>query len=145
TRAFICGLPSWSILVGLVDSGKHVAGLIDLPATDELFIAVNGRTTRNGEPVKTSGQTSLDEARFSTTDPFLFESAEFYAFDRVRRAARITRYGLDGSAYARLAAGTLDLVMESGLKPHDYDALVPVVRGAGGHIGDWEDGDNFAS
>jgi histidinol phosphatase-like enzyme (inositol monophosphatase family) len=145
TRAFICGIPSWSILVGVVEGGERIAGMIDLPATDELFIAVDGETTRNGAPVQTSGQRTLEQARFSTTDPFLFVDSEFEAFNRIRRTVQIARYGLDGSAYARLAAGGLDLVVESGLKPHDYDALVPVVRGAGGHFGDWEGGDNIAS
>lgn len=145
TRAFLCGLPSWSVLVGLVDEERHHAGMIDLPSTNELFIAVDGRTSCNGLAVQASGRTQLSEARLSTTDPFLFLGAEFEAFDRVRKAALVTRYGLDGSAYARLAASDLDLVIESGLKPHDYDALIPVVRGAGGHIGDWVGGNDFAS
>jgi fructose-1,6-bisphosphatase/inositol monophosphatase family enzyme len=47
-------------------------------------------------------------------------------------------------AYARVATGDIDLVIESGLKPHDYDALVAVIRGAGGHIGNWSGDDNLA-
>ena len=54
------------------------------------------------------------------------------------------RFGHDGYAYARLAAGSLDLVVECGLKPHDYNALIPVVRGAGGVIGNWQGGNDFA-
>jgi myo-inositol-1(or 4)-monophosphatase len=84
----------------------------------------------------------LADARLSTTDPFLFDDRA--AFERVRCAARVTRYGHDGYAYARLAAGSLDLVVESGLKPHDYSALIPVIAAAGGHIGDWRGGDEFA-
>ena len=34
---------------------------------------------------------------------------------------------------------------ENGLKPHDYDALVAVVCGAGGHIGDWTGGEDFSA
>lgn len=48
-------------------------------------------------------------------------------------------------AYARVATGDIDLVIENGLKPHDYDALVAVVRGAGGHIGDWSGGQDFSA
>ena len=47
-------------------------------------------------------------------------------------------------AYARIATGDLDLVIESGLKPHDYDALVAVVRGAGGVIGNWSGGGDLS-
>ena len=36
-------------------------------------------------------------------------------------------------------------MVECGLKPHDYNALVPVVRGAGGVFGDWRGGSDFAN
>jgi myo-inositol-1(or 4)-monophosphatase len=87
---------------------------------------------------------ALGEARFSTTDPHLFTGAEGDAFETLRRRVRTMRYGHDGYGYARVAAGTLDLVVECVLKPHDYNALIPVVRAAGGIIGDWRGGDDFA-
>jgi histidinol phosphatase-like enzyme (inositol monophosphatase family) len=143
TRALICGLPSWSVLVGLIVEGRHVAGLIDLPMLDERLVAVDGRTRANGELVRTSGCRHVAEARLATTDPFLFEGPELDSFERVRGASRLCRYGLDALAYARIATGGLDLVIENGLQRHDYDALIPVVRGAGGHIGDWLGGEDF--
>lgn len=143
TRALICGLPSWTTLVALVEDGEPVAGFIDAPALDELMIGLPGRTTLNGVPVQVSGCTKLVESRLSSTDPYLFAGKDAEAFDRVRRAVRLTRFGYDALAYARLAAGHLDLVVESGLKRHDWAALVPVVRGAGGVIGDWRGGTDF--
>ena len=143
TRALVCGLPSWAVLVGLLDQGRHVAGMIDLPAIDERLVAVAGRTLRNGERVAASLCRSIGEARWSTTDPFLFRDDEADAVERVRAAAMVARYGLDAMAYARVATGDLDVVIESQLQPHDIDALVAVVRGAGGHFGDWEGGEDF--
>jgi myo-inositol-1(or 4)-monophosphatase len=142
TRALVCGLPSWAVLVGLIVDGAHVAGMIDLPALDETLIAVDGVTERNGTAVRASGCELLAEARLATTDPYLF--ADPAPFDRVRKAGRLTRYGLDALAYARVATGDLDLVIESGLKRHDYDALVAVVRGAGGVIGNWSGGEDLS-
>ena len=143
TRALICGLPSWTTLVALLEDGKPVAGFIDAPALDELMIGLPGSTTRNGVAVRVSGCATLAEARLSSTDPYLFEGAEAEAFARVRRAVRLTRFGYDALAYARLAAGHLDLVIENKLHRHDWAALVPVVRGAGGVIGDWRGGEDF--
>lgn len=137
TRALVCGLPSWAVLVGLLEHGQHIAGMIDLPALGERLVAVGGVTERDGRPVSTSGCSAIGEARLSTTDPNLFEGEDHEGFERVRRACRVTRFGLDALAYARVATGDLDLVIESGLQPHDIDALVEVVRGAGGHFGDW--------
>lgn len=145
TRALVCGLPSWAVLVGLLEKGRHVAGMIDLPALDECLVAVDGHTERNGRRTRTSGCATLGQARLSTTDPNLFGSDDHPSFERVRQACRLTRFGLDAMAYARVATGDIDLVIEIGLQPHDVDALVAVVRGAGGHIGNWSGGDDLSS
>ena len=144
TRALVCGLPSWAVLVGLLEEDRHIAGMIDLPALDECLVAVDGQTRRNGQRVTTSGCALLAEARLSTTDPNLFVGEEYEAFERVRLVCRLTRFGLDAMAYARVATGDIDLVIENGLKPHDYDALVAVVRGAGGCIGNWQGGNDLS-
>jgi fructose-1,6-bisphosphatase/inositol monophosphatase family enzyme len=73
----------------------------------------------------------------STTDPDLFEGAEAAAWSAVRGAARLARLGCDAYAYAMVALGTMDLVVESGLQPWDIEACVPVIEGAGGLVTDW--------
>jgi histidinol phosphatase-like enzyme (inositol monophosphatase family) len=147
TRSFICGLPTWVTLIALLDDGEPVLGLIDAPRLGERYIGYGelGRlsTPAGDSGLRTSGCNRLAEARLSTTDPFLFAGAEAEGFDRVRGQSRTTRFGHDGYGYARLAAGSLDLVIESGLKPFDYNALIPVVRAAGGAIGDWQGGQDF--
>lgn len=149
TRSYICGLPTWVTLIALLAEGAPVLGLIDAPCLDELYIGTTDASILDrGGAVTTlhvSGCTDLDEARLSTTDPYLFHQPARSAFEQLKNAARTTRFGHDGYAYARLAAGTLDLVVESGLKAHDYNALVPVVRGAGGVIGDWRGGSDLTS
>lgn len=144
TRALICGLPSWTTLVALLEEGEPTYGFIDAPALGELVMGAPGKALLNGKSVRASDCQSLAEARFTTTDPYLFAGQEFEAFTRVRKRARLTRYGLDALGYAKLAAGSIDLVVESGLKRHDWAALVPVVRGAGGIIGNWRGENDFA-
>ena len=65
------------------------------------------------------------------------DEAELEAFDRVARKARMVRYGGDCYSYCMLAAGHVDLVIESTLKPHDVQALIPRVEAAGGVITGW--------
>ena len=137
TRSFVCGLPSWTTLIALLEDGRPILGIIDAPALDERYAGPGGER-------RTSSCTRLAEARLSTTDPYLFNGAEAEAWDRIRQRVRTTRYGLDAYGYARVAAGSLDLVIEAGLKSHDYNALIPVVRAAGGAIGDWEGGEGFS-
>jgi histidinol phosphatase-like enzyme (inositol monophosphatase family) len=147
TRAFICGLPSWTVLIALLDEGRPVVGVIDAPKVDERYVGLGSEAVLAGAgrraAMRTSGCRSLRDARLSTTDEHIVRDPE--AFSRVRREARLTRYGLDGYAYGRLAAGGLDLVIETGLKPHDYNALIPVVRAAGGVIGNWRGEDDFSA
>ena len=141
TRAFICGLPSWTTLIALLHGGAPVLGVVDTPRVGERYLGTPDGTVLidgAGETVlRASGCAALADARLATTDPYLFAGDEAQAFARVRERVRLTRYGLDAYAYARLAAGSVDLVIESGLKPHDYNALLPVIRGAGGVAGDW--------
>jgi myo-inositol-1(or 4)-monophosphatase len=146
TRSFMCGLPTWTTLIALLDDGTPAVGVIDAPVLDETYVGVGDEAwmIRKGErsAIRNSGCMRLSEARFSTTDPSLW-APPVEALERIRSAVRVTRYGHDGYAYARLAAGSLDLVIECGLKPHDYNALIPIVSGAGGYIGDWTGGTDF--
>lgn len=145
TRSFVCGLPTWTTLIALVENGVPMLGVIDAPRVEERYLGTSGAATLNGRAITTSGCKTLAEARLASTDPDLFSDAEADAFARVRASVRIVRYGHDGYAYARLAAGTIDVVIEAGLKPFDVMALVPVVRGAGGGMGDWRGGEDWAS
>lgn len=142
TRAFVAGLPVWTTLIGLVDSeGDAVVGVIDQPVLDERYVGSSeGTYLHSGgsaKAISVSSCTDLRQAVIATTDPFIMTPAEQGAWTHLRHTAQITRYGLDAYAYARLAAGSIDLVAETGLAPHDTAALIPVVRGAGGHACDW--------
>lgn len=142
TRAFVAGLPVWTTLIALVNpEGVPVIGIIDQPVLGERYIGWPGgaemQTADGVLPIKVSGNLDLRTATIATTDPFIFTPPEQGAWNHLRATARITRYGLDAYAYARIGAGTLDLVAESGLKAWDVAALIPVVRGAGGLATNW--------
>ena len=142
TRAFVTGLPVWTTLIGLVNSeGDAIVGLIDQPVVNERYIGGPEGSfllTPLGEiALSVSACDDLRQARIATTDPFIMTPAEQGAWTHLRHTAQIVRYGLDAYAYARLAAGTIDLVAEAGLAPYDAAALIPVVRGAGGLACDW--------
>ena len=148
TRAFVCGVPSWVTLIALEENREPILGVIDQPFMDERWIGTDeGTTYKRADKVlecKTSGLTELAKARISTTDPrrtAIFTEDEKAGFDRVADSTRLARFSLDAYAYALLAMGELDLVIEAGLKHHDYAALAPVVRGAGGVITNWRGGD----
>lgn len=144
TRAFVCGIATWTTLIALEYQEKPVLGLIDQPFTDECWLADTEQTTYihadKSSPAKTSGVTSLDKARISTTDPrpsAYFSESEALAFEKVASRSRLVRFSMDAYAYGLLALGELDAVIETGLLHHDYASLAPVVEGAGGVITNW--------
>lgn len=144
TAAFISGLPLWGTLIGLKRHGEPVYGMMSQPFTGERFYGDCGQSSyeRAGQTriIRTRRCASLAEATLASTSPHLFSETEAPAFQRVQRAARMTRYGADCYAYCMLAAGHIDLVVEAGLKPCDIAPLIPIIQGAGGVVTSWDGG-----
>nr|WP_210341756.1 histidinol-phosphatase [Rhizobium setariae] len=144
TRSFISGIPLWGTLVGLTDGGDAVAGMMAQPFIGELFYATGDGTHYEGPHGKarlaTRTTETLSEAMLCTTTPAIFEPDRRSAFDRLERHVRLSRYGTDCYAYCMLAAGQIDLVVETGLQPYDIVALVPIIEQAGGVVTDWDGG-----
>jgi histidinol phosphatase-like enzyme (inositol monophosphatase family) len=144
TRAFICGLPVWTTLIALRHHHTPVVGLIGQAYLDEAFVGSRRGSflVRAGHrrPLKARVCAGLPQALIATTDPDLFGPAERRAWEDLRSRARLARYGCDAYAYAMVAAGSLDLVVEANLKAWDMEAAAPVLEGAGGLISDWSGG-----
>lgn len=145
TRAFISGLPTWGVLIGLYYEGRPLIGVMDQPFTQERYRGwmdgANATTRLGARTLKTRTCAALSEATFSTTSPDLFTGAEATAWANIRTGAKLVRYGLDCYAYAMVASGHMDGVLESGLKPFDIAALIPIITGAGGGVCAWDGGD----
>ena len=142
TRAFIAGLPVWTTLIGLRHRGNPVLGSIGQAFLGELYIGHAGgsrlMTRGTSRPLKVRPCPKLSGALIATTDPDTFQGAEREAWRGVRAGARLARLGCDAYAYAMVAAGAIDLVIEAGLKAWDIDAAIPVIAGAGGFTTDWQ-------
>jgi inositol-phosphate phosphatase / L-galactose 1-phosphate phosphatase / histidinol-phosphatase len=138
TASFIAGIPLFGILIALVNDGTPALGIIEQPISRERWLGAAGQaTTRNGVPVRSRTCSAIDAASLYATSPDMF-GADEPAFARLKSKVKTTRFGADCYAYAQLASGFIDLVVEAGLKPYDYCALVPVITGAGGSITDWQ-------
>lgn len=146
TKAFLTGMTGWGTLVGVVEDGRAVAGWMDQPVLGETFAAVNGRAVvrrvdaDTGKSLVTdlrvSGCTELSEAMLYTTHPSMFGDTgpARERYDELGRSVRLQRFGGDCYAYCMLAAGRVDLVVESDLNSYDIVALIPIIEAAGGVI-----------
>jgi len=144
TRAYVAGLPSWGTLVGLMQQSRAVAGMMAQPYTGDLFFAnqegsfftrldAKGASTKR-QKLSVSQTTDLAQASLFTTTPSLFEAKQFPNFARLRHNVRQARFGGDCYAFAMLAAGFIDLVIEIDLQSYDIVALVPIIEQAGGIV-----------
>lgn len=145
TRGFVAGVPVWSTLIAVSYLGKPLLGLIDLPALDTAFWGEPGhawREDKNGKTdIKTKTCAKLTDAIMGCTEPLsMLNAGELAAYNIIRSAARFSRLGLDALGYGLVASGRMDIIIESGLKPCDVRALMPIIEGAGGKITNWHGG-----
>ncbi len=134
TIAFACGKPLFTTLVALLHHGRPVLGLIDQPITGERWVGTLDGTTLGGAPCRVRSGVPMARARVASTSPRLVPPHVLAALEA---HVHVISWGGDAYNYAALAAGHVDVVLESGLAAHDYAALVPVIRGAGGLVTDW--------
>ena len=142
TKSFIGGFPIWGTLISLLHKGAPVYGMMHQPFIGERFSCDNGSATYKGPSGECRLQVrrcaSLSEATSYTTSPLLMNERDRAIFSRIEQGARLSRYGGDCYSYCMLAAGHVDLVVETELKPYDIAALIPIVTGAGGVVTTWE-------
>jgi myo-inositol-1(or 4)-monophosphatase len=152
TKSFISGFPTWGTLIGLSHRGRPCYGLMHQPFTRERFHgdgeaafwrgpARHGRTEEERRKLATRACPRLSQATLMTTSPLLIDPEQREKFRRVEAEVRLSRYGGDCYAYCALAAGHVDLVIETDLNPYDIVALIPIVEGAGGVVTTWDGGD----
>lgn len=139
TIAFVCGKPTFVTLIGVCDGEGPLLGVVDQPILGERWIGGKGMPTElNGQSCAASGISALGEARLGTSDPaYLRNPVDQRWFQTLRQNVCITSCGGDGYAYALLASGHIDLLVEDGLAWHDAAAVIPVIESAGGVVTDF--------
>lgn len=144
TRGFVSGTPTWGVLIGLSDASGVRLGIIDQPYIGERFAGGFGRADFTGPhgagPLQVRGTTDLSDAIIFTTFPEVGTKAERAGFEAIAVRCKLTRYGMDCYAYALLAAGQIDLVVEAGLHSYDICGPIGVIEAAGGIVTDWQGG-----
>lgn len=144
TRGFLSGTPTWGVLIALAREDGPIFGMIDQPYIGERFWGGFGQARMIGpqgqRDLRVRGNRPLDQALLFSTFPEVGSPAERHGFEAVSSRVRLTRYGMDCYAYALLAAGQIDLVIEAGLSNYDVQAPMAVIEAAGGIVTDWQGG-----
>lgn len=138
TRAFMTGMLHWGTLFALFDGEQPIVGVMYQPYTRELFVGDNEQAwfVRDGErrPMRTSGCTDLSDAVLATTGTEWCPEHEMAQFKRLQANVKMTRVGGDCYVHALTAMGGVQLASDCCLQAYDIQALMPIVRGAGGVV-----------
>jgi histidinol phosphatase-like enzyme (inositol monophosphatase family) len=138
TRSFICGVPLFGMLLGVLTDGEPVAGLIRMPALGEVFAgARGGGATMNGRPIACRRTATPASARLFINEANRLLGTAPETLQRLMGFGHTRRFFNDCYAFALLAMGEIDAVVDFDLQPYDYLPVVPVVEAAGGIITDW--------
>ena len=144
TKSFIAGMVAWGTLIGLMRFGEPVFGMMHQPFTRERFSGDGGAARYRGpggaRDLHVRDCEGLNDAVMFTTSPLLMNRTDRTVFTRVEDKVKLSRYGGDCYAYCMLAAGQIDLIIETEIKTHDIVPLIPIIIGAGGIVTTWENG-----
>ena len=142
TKSFSAGCPLFGTLIALLKEGRPILGAINNPVTGQLLIGNNEETTLNGIPVKMKEISTLEEARLlasSLEAPAQYQNGANW--NRLaERVKELLTWG-DCFGYLLLATGSADIMVDPIMNPWDLMALIPIIRGAGGVITDWQGND----
>jgi histidinol-phosphatase len=139
TKNFVRGVPVWATLIGLLEGGSAVAGVVSAPALGYRWWAARGLgswTSKSGAPPcpnRVSAVAKATDASMSYSD--LGDWGERTAgFDALAsRVWRTRAYG-DFWSHMLVAEGAVDVSAEPEVSIWDVAALVPIVEEAGGRV-----------
>ena len=143
TAGFTLGVPLFGTLVGLLEDGAPVVGVIHFPAIGETVYAARGEgcwfRAEGMEPerVRVDPVEDLSVATASTTalhssDVMVADGQTPYRMTALIRRAGKFRFVTDCLQHALVARGRIHVAVDTLMSPWDVAALVPCVREAGG-------------
>ncbi|MFT5703921.1 MAG: histidinol phosphatase-like enzyme (inositol monophosphatase family) [Rickettsiales bacterium] len=143
TVSFVMGRPIFGTLIALCENGVPILGIINQPINGERWLGFEKKSSLNGKAIQTRKCSDLSEAILGSTSPFFFQGKDLEMLNRISSKTKYQSqggiiWGGDCYLFGLLAMGQIDVVIEQGLKNHDFAALVPVVKSAGGVITDWK-------
>ncbi|VAW64600.1 hypothetical protein MNBD_GAMMA09-961 [hydrothermal vent metagenome] len=138
TKYFMTGHPMFALLLGLAYQGKFILGVIDQAISRERWIGADGYGSfLNGQSIKTRQCSQLDQAILARPGYEWHTEGRDHYIDKLWKATHWSQWGVAPYDYGLLASGHIDVVINAGPQVHDFAALDPVIRNAGGLMTDW--------
>ncbi len=142
TKSFITGTVTFGTLIALLKNGQPVFGVINQPVLNEFLIGDNESAELNNVQVKVRECGKIENATLLTTDHLNIEKFQnSKAFENLMRRVKMYRQWGDCYGYYLVATGFADIMIDPIMSVWDTMALIPIIRGAGGKITDYQGND----
>jgi histidinol phosphatase-like enzyme (inositol monophosphatase family) len=142
TKSFICGVLSFGTLIALLKNDEPILGVINQPILNEFLIGDNKTTFINNKPASVRNCKDISEAVLLTTDHNNIEKYQnLEKFEKLIRKVRLYRNWGDCYGYYLLATGFANVMIDPIMSFWDTMALIPIIKGAGGIITDYQGDD----
>jgi len=142
TKSFICGAYSFGTLIGLLKNGQPVIGAYNHPILNDFLIGDNLITEINGAKTVIRNCNHLSKAVLLTTDHLNIEKYQnIEKFNNLIRKVKLYRNWGDCYGYYLLVTGYADVMIDPIMSPWDLLPLIPIIKGAGGVITDYQGND----
>lgn len=142
TKNFVAGGYIFGTLIALVEDGQPILGAVNHPLVGELFVGDNHHAWRNDEPIAVRACAAVEDALLLTTEHWsVWRYQNGDAFDLLTRRVREYRGWGGCHGYALVAGGGADIMLDPNMHPWDLLPMIPLIRGAGGAITDWQGSD----
>ncbi|MGQ0614192.1 MAG: inositol monophosphatase family protein [Planctomycetaceae bacterium] len=145
TRAYLRGIPFFSVLVGVEEEGESVAGVAHFPALGETMAAARGQGAvwmpgegGGARPARVSAVSALADSFLCLTSARGFlKTGRAHALERLNTATALQRGYGDAYGHMLVATGRAELMLDPIMAVWDCAALAPIVEEAGGRFTDF--------
>ena len=140
TIALVTGKPTYTTLMALEVCGEFHSGWVYLPALKQEYQAIKGYGAYGPTGLlKTSDKKTWESIVWSSTTPSMFpDNWQKKLLSYLDERCWLSSFGGDAMQYCLLAQGRIDMVIENQMEIHDYAAVAPIVKEAGGCISDFD-------
>lgn len=142
TKSFISGIATFGTLIGLLKKGVPILGVFHQPILGELLIGDNESTELNGKRTKARLCERIEKATLLNSDHFMIGNYKNQlAFDLLAKKVKLYRTWGDCFGYYLFCTGFADIMIDPIMSPWDALPLIPIIKGAGGTVTDYEGND----
>ncbi len=147
TKALLCGLPTWSNLIGIKSKKQLINSFAFFPELNKIYYTNKNKSyllkNSKSKIIYSSKVKKISEAKLVTNSIHTLYKKNMMSFlKKYKNFFKIT--GNDSYNFCLIAEGKIDIIIEAGLKKVDIFPLLKLLKNSGAIITDWHGKNNIS-